>query len=122
MSKARAHAGLTKRERQIMDVLYRLGRATAAVGLDEQVAIERLKVPAVGSTCENSSPSSRSPERNARSRAVTVWVTPASWCSHLTFWPALALTVLGTKAKPVRGGRRFPFANLPGQGARCWSP
>jgi predicted transcriptional regulator len=29
MSKARAHAGLTKRERQIMDVLYRLGRATA---------------------------------------------------------------------------------------------
>jgi predicted transcriptional regulator len=30
MSKARAHAGLTKRERQIMDVLYRLGRATAA--------------------------------------------------------------------------------------------
>jgi BlaI family transcriptional regulator, penicillinase repressor len=30
MSKHRAHAGLTKRERQIMDVLYRLGRATAA--------------------------------------------------------------------------------------------
>ena len=30
MSKTRAHAGLTKRERQIMDVLYRLGRATAA--------------------------------------------------------------------------------------------
>ena len=25
-----AHAALTKRERQIMDVLYRLGRATAA--------------------------------------------------------------------------------------------
>ena len=30
MSKTRTHAGLTKRERQIMDVLYRLGRATAA--------------------------------------------------------------------------------------------
>jgi predicted transcriptional regulator len=30
MSKPRAQAGLTKRERQIMDVLYRLGRATAA--------------------------------------------------------------------------------------------
>jgi predicted transcriptional regulator len=30
MSKRRAQAGLTKRERQIMDVLYRLGRATAA--------------------------------------------------------------------------------------------
>ena len=25
-----SHAGLTRRERQIMDVLYRLGRATAA--------------------------------------------------------------------------------------------
>jgi predicted transcriptional regulator len=30
MSKRREHAGLTKRERQIMDVLYRLGRGTAA--------------------------------------------------------------------------------------------
>jgi predicted transcriptional regulator len=30
MSAARAQALLTKRERQIMDVLYRLGRATAA--------------------------------------------------------------------------------------------
>ena len=30
MSKRRAHAGLTKRERQIMDVMYRLGRGTAA--------------------------------------------------------------------------------------------
>jgi predicted transcriptional regulator len=30
MPKARTHATLTKRERQIMDVLYRLGRATAA--------------------------------------------------------------------------------------------
>ena len=30
MSKRRAHIALTKRERQIMDVLYRLGRATAA--------------------------------------------------------------------------------------------
>jgi predicted transcriptional regulator len=30
MPKRRAHIGLTKRERQIMDVLYRLGRATAA--------------------------------------------------------------------------------------------
>ena len=29
MSASRAHAALTKRERQIMDVLYRLGRATA---------------------------------------------------------------------------------------------
>jgi predicted transcriptional regulator len=29
MSPVRAQAGLTKRERQIMDVLYRLGRATA---------------------------------------------------------------------------------------------
>jgi predicted transcriptional regulator len=29
MSPGRAHHGLTKRERQIMDVLYRLGRATA---------------------------------------------------------------------------------------------
>lgn len=29
MSAARLHAVLTKRERQIMDVLYRLGRATA---------------------------------------------------------------------------------------------
>jgi predicted transcriptional regulator len=30
MSRATAHQQLTKRERQIMDVLYRLGRATAA--------------------------------------------------------------------------------------------
>ena len=30
MSATRAHTTLTKRERQIMDVLYRLGRATAA--------------------------------------------------------------------------------------------
>ena len=30
MSRPRAHQQLTKRERQIMDVLYRLGRATAA--------------------------------------------------------------------------------------------
>ena len=30
MSRASAHQLLTKRERQIMDVLYRLGRATAA--------------------------------------------------------------------------------------------
>jgi predicted transcriptional regulator len=30
MSSRRAHTGLTKRERQIMDVLYRLGRGTAA--------------------------------------------------------------------------------------------
>lgn len=30
MSKERRAAGLTKRERQIMDVLYRLGRGTAA--------------------------------------------------------------------------------------------
>jgi predicted transcriptional regulator len=30
MSRASAHQQLTKRERQIMDVLYRLGRATAA--------------------------------------------------------------------------------------------
>jgi hypothetical protein len=29
MSKQRSHMALTKRERQIMDVLYRLGRATA---------------------------------------------------------------------------------------------
>ena len=29
MSSSRAHSVLTKRERQIMDVLYRLGRATA---------------------------------------------------------------------------------------------
>jgi predicted transcriptional regulator len=29
MSTTRTHHGLTKRERQIMDVLYRLGRATA---------------------------------------------------------------------------------------------
>jgi hypothetical protein len=28
---ARAHALLTKRERQIMDVLYRLGRATVGM-------------------------------------------------------------------------------------------
>ncbi len=30
MSGGRLHSGLTKRERQIMDVLYRLGRATGA--------------------------------------------------------------------------------------------
>src|SRR5919112_4721428 len=30
MSTNRGHVGLTKRERQIMDVLYRLGKATAA--------------------------------------------------------------------------------------------
>ena len=30
MSARRAHVQLTKRERQIMDALYRLGRATAA--------------------------------------------------------------------------------------------
>src|SRR5258705_13830286 len=34
MSTSRPHALLTKRERQIMDVLYRLGRATAAEIMD----------------------------------------------------------------------------------------
>jgi predicted transcriptional regulator len=34
MSTSRTHALLTKRERQIMDVLYRLGRATAAEIMD----------------------------------------------------------------------------------------
>jgi predicted transcriptional regulator len=34
MSATRTHHGLTKRERQIMDVLYRLGRATAGEILD----------------------------------------------------------------------------------------
>ena len=35
MAKSSRHAALTKRERQIMDVLYRLGRATAAEILHE---------------------------------------------------------------------------------------
>src|SRR5688572_20548755 len=35
MSAARAHGALTKRERSIMDVLYRLGRATAGEILAE---------------------------------------------------------------------------------------
>jgi len=34
MRTTRLHGGLTKRERQIMDVLYRLGRATAGEILD----------------------------------------------------------------------------------------
>lgn len=34
MSSRRTHHGLTKRERQIMDVLYRLGRATAGDIMD----------------------------------------------------------------------------------------
>src|SRR3954462_12239722 len=34
MSKAAPHSTLTRRERQIMDVLYRLGRATAAEVMD----------------------------------------------------------------------------------------
>ncbi|MCA1561808.1 MAG: BlaI/MecI/CopY family transcriptional regulator [Actinobacteria bacterium] len=34
MSARRTHHGLTKRERQIMDVLYRLGRATAGDIMD----------------------------------------------------------------------------------------
>ena len=35
MTATRAHAALTKRERQIMDALYRLGRATASEILEQ---------------------------------------------------------------------------------------
>lgn len=35
MTPRTAHSGLTKRERQIMDALYRLGRATASEILDQ---------------------------------------------------------------------------------------
>ena len=46
MTPTSAHSALTKRERQIMDVLYRLGRATAAEvmdGLDEAPAYSTVR-------------------------------------------------------------------------------
>jgi predicted transcriptional regulator len=46
MSNKRAHPVLTKRERQIMDVMYRLGRATAAEimeGLDGHQAYSTVR-------------------------------------------------------------------------------